>query len=685
MNVAVPTNPLLQTDGLIDYAAIRPGHIGPAMAELLADAHAALERAVGPEVPADYDALSAVLDVATERLECAWGAVRNLNAVVNTPELRAAHNENLGPVTEFHTRLGADDRLFAKYKAVARGSQALSAPRQRAVGNALRDFVLSGAELQGDARVRFAQIRERQAELSQQFAEHALDATDGFALDVDEARLGGLPDDAKAVARAAAQAAGAPGARLTLHAPSYLPAMLYLHDRALRESLYLANITRASELGPAALDNSAILRELLGLRQEAAHLLGHGSAAETSLVPKMAASAEQVIGFLRDLAQRARPHALRELEQVRGFAAAELGLHELQAWDLPFASERLKEARYAYSAQDVKAYFTLPRVLDGLFSIIETLFEVSIREDRAASWHDSVRFFRVERPARLVGDAAPTLVAQFYLDLHARPGKRSGAWMDNARSRWQRPGVGGLAQTPVAILVCNFASAQGDRPALLTHNDVITLFHEFGHGLHHMLTAVSDLGVSGISGVEWDAVELPSQFMENFCWEWDVLRGMTGHVDSGAPLPRDLYDKMLAARNFQSGLGMLRQVELGLFDMRLHAEPGSEARVQALADEVREEVSVLPASPVNRFQHTFSHIFAGGYAAGYYSYKWAEVLSADAWSAFEEAGTLDVDTGRRYRREILEAGGGRPAIDSFRAFRGREPTIDALLRHRRMA
>jgi oligopeptidase A len=688
MTTSQDTNPLLLGDALPAYADIRPEHVAPAMAELLAHANAAVERAVSADVPAEYEALSAVLDVATERLGRAWGAVRTLSSVNDTPELRAAYNQSLGAVTEFHTRLGADERLFAKYKAVAAAVQAsgqpLSAPRQRALANALREFVLSGAELQGQARTRFASIRERRAELAQRFSEHTLDATDAFALDVEESRLEGLPADAKAAALAAAQAAGVPGYRLKLHAPSYQPAMQNLQDRALREALYSAYVTRASELGPAALDNTPVMQELLALRHEEARLLGHTSAAALLLVPKMADSAAQVAGFLQDLARRARPHAQKDIDELRAFAAIELGLQDLCMWDLPFVSERLKEARYAYSEQEVKAYFTLPRVLEGLFRIIETLFEVRIREDSAPVWHESVHFYRVERAAA-VGDAPPVLVAQFYLDLHARPGKRAGAWMDGLRSRWQRPGATGALQTPVANLVCNFASPQGERPALLMHDDVITLFHEFGHGLHHMLTTVADLGVSGIAGVEWDAVELPSQFMENFCWEWDVLRRMTAHVDTGEPLPRALFEKMLAARNFQSGLGTLRQVELGLFDMRVHAEPGSEKQVQRVIDEVRAEVSVLPVAPFNRFQHSFGHIFAGGYAAGYYSYKWAEVLSADAWSAFEEAGVLDLDTGRRYRREILEAGGSRPAIDSFRAFRGREPTIDALLRHQGMA
>ncbi|HEV7915479.1 MAG TPA: M3 family metallopeptidase, partial [Albitalea sp.] len=394
----------------------------------------------------------------------------------------------------------------------------------------------------------------------------------------------------------------------------------------------------------------------------------------------MADSPKQVIDFLRDLARRAKPYAERDLKEVRDFARDELNLPDLQAWDLTFASERLKEARYAFSDQEVKQYFTEAKVLDGLFRIIETLFEVSLRPDSAPVWHSSVRFFRIER--------GPQLVGQFYLDPYARPGKRPGAWMDDVRGRWARPD--GPLQTPVAHLVCNFAPPLEGKPALLTHDEVTTLFHEFGHGLHHMLTQVDDIGVAGISGVEWDAVELPSQFMENFCWEWDVVKRLTAHVDSGAPLPRGLFDRMLAAKNFQSGLQTLRQVEFALFDMRLHAEPGREDHIQLLLDEVRSEVAVLRAPSFNRFQHSFSHIFAGGYSAGYYSYKWAEVLSADAWSAFEETpeqdgGVLSIATGRRYREAVLEAGGSRPAMDSFKAFRGREPRIDALLRHQGMA
>ena len=672
------TNPLLDLSDLPRFPDIQPEHVGPAIGTLLAEADAALERATSDAVPADYDAMSAVLDVATERLGRAWGAVGHLNGVADSPALRAAYNESLPKVTEFHTRQNSDERLYAKYKALAASPQAsqLSAPRQQALSNAMRDFVLSGAELQGAARERYAQIQDRQAALGQAFSEHVLDATDGYTCFVDETDLAGVPDDARAAARAGAESENRSGYRLTLHLPSYLPVMQYGENRALRERLHRAYVTRASELGPKECDNSEVMRELLALRQEEARLLGYANYAEVSVVRKMAQSPAQVIDFLRDLARRARPFAERDLAELREFARTELGLAELQSWDIAYASEKLKERRYAFSEQEVKPYFTETKVLEGLFRIIETLFEVTIRPDSAPVWHPSVRFFRIEREGRLVG--------QFYLDPHARAGKRPGAWMDDVRGRWLRPDTH-VGQTPVAHLVCNFAPPVNGRPALLTHDDVTTLFHEFGHGLHHMLTQVDDLGVAGIAGVEWDAVELPSQFMENFCWEWDVLKHLTAHVDTGESLPRALFDKMLAAKNFQSGLQTLRQVEFSLFDMRLHAEPGSEDRIQAVLDEVRREVAVIVPPDFNRFQHGFSHIFAGGYSAGYYSYKWAEVLSADAWSAFEETGPLNPETGRRYRQSILEVGGSRPAMDSFKAFRGREPRIDALLRHQGMA
>ena len=689
-------NPLLDASDLPHFDAVRPEHVGPALDVLLADAEAALARVTADEFPAEYDALSAVLDVATEQLGRAWGTVGHLNGVADTPALRAAYNENLQRVTEFYTRLGADERLYAKYKAVMASPAAagLSAPRRQALSNALRDFVLSGAELQGDARERFAALQERQAELGQKFSEHVLDATDGWSYEASAEELRGVPADILQACRAAAEAEGKAGYKLTLHAPVYVPVMQYAEDGALRERLYRAYVVRASEFGPAEQDNSALIAELLAMRQEESKLLGYANFAEVSLVAKMAESPEQVITFLRDLAHRARPHAERDLAELREFAKTQLGMTELNSWDMAFVSERLKESRYAFSEQEVKAYFTEPKVLDGLFRIVETLFEVRIRPDTAPVWHPSVRFFRIERDATEGGDAAPRLIGQFYFDPYARPGKRPGAWMDGVRDRWAKPaGAERTLQTPVAHLVCNYAAPvviDGvERPALLTHDDVTTLFHEFGHGLHHMLTQVDDIGVSGISGVEWDAVELPSQFMENFCWEWEVVRRLTAHVETGEALPRALYDRMLAAKNFQSGLQTLRQVELSLFDMRVHAEPGCESRVQAVLDEVRAEVQLMTPPDYNRFQNGFSHIFAGGYAAGYYSYKWAEVLSADVWGAFEEAAAagsvLDVTTGRRYREAVLEAGGSRPAIESFKAFRGREPTIDALLRHQGMA
>ncbi len=671
------SNPLLSPAQLPAFASIRPEHIEPAMTELLAQAEAALELATSDATPADYDALSATLGVATERLGHAWGAVGHLNAVANSPELREAYNAMLPAVTEFFTRQGADERLYAKYKAIAASQAAasLNKARQQALKHWLRDFVLSGAELQGEAKLRFAAIQERSAELSQKFSEHVLDATDGFAYFATTEELAGVPADVVQAARNAALAESKEGHKLTLHFPVYLPVMQYGQNRDLRERLYTAYVTRASDLGPAELDNSALMQELLQLRQEEAALLGFGNYAEAAMVTKMASSPAQVLTFLRDLGDRARPFAENDLAELRQFAASELGLTELQVWDNAFASEKLKEARYAFSDEELRQYFTVPRVLAGLFDIIERLFQVRITEAQAEVWHDSVRFYRLDRDGALVG--------QFYLDLYARPGKRPGAWMDEVRSRWARPE--GRQQTPVAQLVCNFASGVGGKPALLTHDDVITLFHEFGHGLHHLLTQVDELGVSGISGVEWDAVELPSQFMENFCWEWEVLQQLTCHIDSAAPLPRDLFDKMLAAKNFQSGMQTLRQIEFSLFDMRLHAEPGSDSAIQALLDQVRVEVAIVPAAPFNRSQHSFSHIFAGGYSAGYYSYKWAELLSADAWSAFEVEGVFNADTGQRYLHNILEVGGSRDAMESFKAFRGREPTIDALLRHQGMA
>ena len=671
-------NPLLDFSDLPLFDAIRPEQVAPAIESLLGEANQALETVTAADFPAQWSAIAGVLDVATERLGRAWGAVSHLNSVADTPELRAAYNAALPAVTEFWTRLGADERLYAKYKEM---DPAQLTPEQRqAHKNAMRGFVLGGAELQGEAKARFAAIQERQAELGQKFSENALDATDAFAYYAQADELDGVPEDVKAATRAAAEAEGQAGHKLTLKRPCYLPVMQFARSSALRERLYRAYVTRASDQaeGDAVkFDNTPLMQELLALRQEEARLLDKPDFATLSLVPKMADSPAQVIAFLRDLARQARPFAEQDLADMRAFAASELGLTDPQAWDWPYIGEKLKEARYAFSEQEVKPYFTAPKVLAGLFKIVETLFDVAIRADRAPVWHPKVEFFRIERGGQLIG--------QFYLDPGARAGKRGGAWMDDVRARWLRPDTGTL-QTPVAHLVCNFAEGVNGQPPLLTHDDVITLFHECGHGLHHLLTQVNERDVSGISGVEWDAVELPSQFMENFCWEWEVLKHMTAHVDTGEPLPRALFEKMLAAKNFQSGLQTLRQIEFSLFDMLLHQGQAPGNDVMALLRQVRDEVSVLQPPAYNRMAHTFSHIFAGGYAAGYYSYKWAEVLSADAYAAFEEAGNpLDPAMGRRYREAILEAGGSRPAMESFKAFRGREPQIDALLRHQGMA
>ena len=690
MPLDAPRNPLLDFSDLARFDAIRPEHITPAIDALLAGCRRAVAQATDPSVTADWHTVVEPLDDATEQLSRAWGAVAHMNAVVDSPALRDQYNANLPKLTAFWTELSQDERLYARYKALAARPDfaAWTPARRRVIDNELRDFRLGGAELDAAAKQRLRQVRERLAQLSTRFAENVLDATHAFALylgEKDRAQLDGVPADALALYREAADADGGPhvgGYKVTLQYPSYLPIINYAHDRALRSRMYRAHVTRASEFGKPDWDNGALILEILRLRQEQARLLGYANFAEVSLVAKMARSPREVMDFLRDLARRARPQAQRDLAELREFAARELGLADLQPWDIGYASERLREARYAYSAQELKQYVPEPRMLDGLFRVIETLFAVRIAPDRAPVWHPDAKFYRITAAddGRLIG--------QFYLDLYARDHKQGGAWQDDARARRVR---GAGLQTPVSFLTCNFARPAGGAPALLTHDDVLTLFHKFGHGLHHLLTRVGEMAVAGIRGVEWDAVELPSQFMENFAWEWEVLQRLTAHVDSGAPLPRALFDKMVAAKNFQSGLQTLRQVEFALIDMRLHAELDPQqadfADVLRVVDEVRREVAVIHPPAWNRMINGFSHIFAGGYAAGYYSYKWAEVLSADCYAAFEEAAqagggsTLDPVVGRRFLDCILAVGGSRPALDSFMAFRGRAPTIDALLRH----
>jgi oligopeptidase A len=673
-------NPLLDLSGLPRFAEIAPRHVGPAVDALIADARATIDRvATLPDDPS-FDKLVMPLADAMDRVDRAWGQVAHLNAVVNTPALREAYNANLPKVTAFHTEFGQDTRLFVRYRALgaASASARLDPAQHRVIDNALRDFRLSGAELPDDKKARFKAVEEELASLTSRYEDNLLDVTNAWALYVDDAAgLAGIPADVLGAARQAAAADGKAGWTLSLRMPCYQPVLQYADDRSLRETLYRAYATRASEFGKPEWDNTAVIERVLDLRREAAALLGYGSFAEVSLVPKMARAPSEVLVFLRDLALKAKPYAERDMAELRSFARDELGLPELQAWDVAYAAEKLRQSRYSFSDQEVKRYFPEDRVLAGMFRVVEMIFGVAIRASQAPVWHPAVRFFDVL-------DREGAVIGQFYLDLYARPAKRGGAWMDHAINRRRH---GACIQHPVAYLVCNFSAPVDGKPALFSHDEVTTLFHEFGHGLHLLLTRVDVPGVSGLEGVEWDAVELPSQFMENFCWEWDVLKQMTAHVDTGAPLPRPLFDKMLAAKNFESGMQTVRQLELALFDMHLHHDfaPATDTP-QELARAIGREVAVVPRPEQDRsLTHGFGHIFGGGYAAGYYSYKWAEVLSADAYSLFEEEGVLSPVAGARFRDEVLARGGSRPALESFIAFRGRPPQIDALLRHNGMS
>ncbi|MFZ4534716.1 M3 family metallopeptidase [Propionivibrio sp.] len=688
------TNPLLDFSGLPRFDAITPAAVQPAISELLGQSRALVEQLTAEYVPASWNTFAAPLADGIEQLGRAWGIVAHLHSVNDTPEWRDAYNGMLPEISGFFAEIGQNLKLFAKYKAIRESKEYadLSTAQRKIIDNEIRDFRLSGAELPEEKKPRFKAISEELASLSAKFSENLLDATNAFAeIVTGEAELAGLPEDVKQSAREAAEKESQAGWKFTLHMPSYLPVMQYADSRRLRAVMYRAYATRSSEFGPAELDNTPLIRRILELRREEAQLLGYNNFAEVSLVPKMAESVPQVLSFLRDLAAKAKPFAQKDIAELREFARQELGLETLEPWDIGYASEKLLQARYAFSEQEVKQYFTEEKVLAGLFHVVETLFGVRLKPDTAPVWHEDVRFFRIEIRD---GNNAGELIGQFYLDLYARESKRSGAWMDDAISRRRvLSGATSVIQKPVAYLNCNFSRPVGEKngilqPATFTHDEVTTLFHETGHGLHHLLTQVEELGVSGIRGVEWDAVELPSQFMENYCWEWSVLQEMTAHVDTGAPLPRALFDKMLAARNFQSGLQNVRQLEFSLFDLLLHSDfdpSGESAGKPGMLDllvEVRREVAVIVPPEWHRFPNSFAHIFAGGYGAGYFSYKWAEVLSADCYAAFEEAGDpFDPVTGKRFLDEIIAAGGTRPALDNFRAFRGREPQVDALLRH----
>jgi len=695
-------NPLLDFTGLPRFVDIEPEHISPAIETLLQQCRSIANQA-RTSVTATWDSFIQPLTDANERLSRAWGQVSHLNSVMNSQELREVYNANLPKVTQYFAELSQDQALFEKLKQLRSSPEFnnLNNARKKIIENQLRDFRLGGAELTTDNKKRFLSIQEELSALSAKFSDNLLDATNDFYLIITQQNeLSGIPEDALLAAKDAAEKAPDPlkGWKFTLHAPSYLSVMQYADNRDLREKMYRAYQTRASEIdslahGTSSWDNMPLINKILKLRKEEANLLGFDCYAAVSLAPKMAESPQQVLDFLHELAAKARPYAERDLTELKTFAQTKLGLEKLESWDLAYASEKLRVERYAFSDQEVKQYFPENKVLPGMFRLVETLYGITISEASLSRpiqrWHPDVKFFDIH-------DAKGRLIGQFYLDLYARPSKRGGAWMDDAitRRRIKQENRQSSLQIPVAYLTCNFSAPVNKngqlRPALFTHDEVIVLFHEFGHGLHHLLTQVEDLAVSGINGVEWDAVELPSQFMENFCWEWDVLNQMTAHIESEMPLPRALFDKMLAAKNFQSGLQTLRQIEFALFDMRLHYDfdPNGEKTALTLLDEVRQQVAVVIPPAFSRFPNSFAHIFAGGYAAGYYSYKWAEVLSADAYSLFEETNPgniVNAQAGNRFWNEILAVGGSRPALESFIAFRGREPKIDALLRHNGMA
>jgi oligopeptidase A len=677
-------NPLLNTWGLPAFAHIDASHVEPALDAVLEDNRAAIRALVDSPGPATWATRLAPLEAIADRLHKVWSPVRHLHGVADSEALRLAYSAGLGKLSDYHTELGQHQGLYRAYRAVKDGGEypGLGPAERKIIDNALRDFRLSGIELTGPDRERYREMRQRLTRLEAGFEEHLLDATQAWKRHLtDPAALAGLPETALGLARQMAERAGLPGFLLTLDHPCYAPVITYAEDHELRREMYQAYMTRASDQGPDAgrFDNTATMVEILALRRDLARLLGFRDFAEYSLVPRMARDPEEVLSFLGDLAARARPLALEELEALSSYARDEHGAGPVAAWDIPYYSEKLRQARYNVSQEALRPYFPVPKVLEGLFTVAKKLYGIAIRpQEQVEVWHPDVKFFAIHDP-----DGSPR--GSFYLDLYARAHKRGGAWMDECIVRRRAPeGV----QFPVAYLNCNFTPPIGtppigDRPSLLTHGEVVTLFHEFGHGLHHLLTRVDYPSIAGINGVPWDAVELPSQFMENWCWEREALDVISGHHETGAPLPPELLDRMQSARNFQSGMQMVRQIELALFDFRLHrlSGPIDGAAIQAVLDTVREEVAVVEPPAYTRFQHGFAHIFAGGYAAGYYSYKWAEVLAADAYSKFEERGVFDRATGAEFLHTVLEQGGSRDPMDLFVAFRGRRPSIEPLMRH----
>ncbi|PML53184.1 oligopeptidase A [Vibrio lentus] len=674
------SNPLLTFTDLPPFSQIKPEHVKPAVEQVIEECRNKIEQVLEGNTSPSWDNLVAPIEEVDDRLGRIWSPVSHMNSVMNSDELRDAYESCLPVLSEYGTWVGQHKGLFEAYKAI-KASEAFSAldqAQQKTITDALRDFELSGIGLPADEQHRYGEISKRQSELGSQFSNNVLDATMGWSKQVtDMAELAGMPESALAAAQAAAEAKEQDGYLLTLDIPSYLPVMTYCDNQALRKELYEAYVTRASDRGPNAgkWDNTEIITEQLKLRHEIARMLGFSTYSEKSLSTKMAETPDQVLGFLNDLAVKAKPQGEREVEELRQFAEKEFGVSELNLWDIAYYSEKQKQNLFEISDEELRPYFPESNAVSGLFEVLNRVFGMSVTEREGVdTWHDSVRFFDIF-------DATGTLRGSFYLDLYAREHKRGGAWMDDCRGR--RITQSGDLQTPVAYLTCNFNKPVGDKPALFTHDEVVTLFHEFGHGIHHMLTQVEAGAVAGINGVPWDAVELPSQFLENWCWEEEALSFISGHFETGEALPKEMLEKMLAAKNFQSAMFILRQLELGLFDFTLHTEydPEVGARVLETLADVKSKVSVLPSLDWNRFSHSFGHIFAGGYSAGYYSYLWAEVLSADAFSAFEEEGIFNTETGNRFLNNILEMGGSEEPMELFKRFRGREPQIDAMLRH----
>lgn len=665
---------MLERNSLPLFSQIKPYHVSPAIDFLIDENKKLIIKIKKYKDSVSWENFVIPLQLADERLSRAWSQVSHLNAVKNTPKLRNEYNKNILKITKYYSEVSQDEIIFKMFRTLKNSIayQSYSEERKKLINDELLSFELGGVDLSADKKDEFRAIQEKLSTLASRFEENLLDATNKFHLHItDQKKLSGLPKDILAIATSNAKKNNIEGWLFTLDFPCYIPTLQYADDRSLRKDLYYAYSTKASELGEPALDNTSIINNILLLKDELAKLLDYPDYASMSLKTKMAKSSADVIDFLTNLSNKARLSAEKDMDELTEIAAQD-GIENIEAWDISYYSEKIKQKKFYFSDLEIKNYFQKENVLFGLFNIVEKIYGIFIKEKKVEAWDDFVEFYEIR-------DAKNLLIGQFYLDLYARKNKRGGAWMDEAVSRYKFPNDSSI---PIAYLTCNFTAPINNKPSTLTHDEVITLFHEFGHGLHHLLTEIDEYSISGIKGVEWDAVELPSQFMENFCWEWEVVKNMAHHIDTKEKMPKNLFDKLFLSKNFQSGLQTLRQVEFALFDMILHSTYDPYANnVLSVLNDIRSTISVIKPPLWNRFPHSFAHIFSGGYAAGYYSYKWAEVLSADAYDLFEEKGVLSSSIGATFRKEILARGGSRPAIESFIAFRGREPSIDALLRH----